>query len=153
MQSVMPSQPSCTLCKYRVKRFLFEEQRDASATTALAVVPDVSFQPDSKSYRTLLRCDYATGKTLFQAIIEGEFEFKELINQTNAMHAWVNGGTVLYGILRSLYSIASSQCTGTTDILPTVMMVDCVKQRIEQLIAKANEEKAKKTTSNAEKQS
>lgn len=141
--STTASQPSCALRQYRIKRLLIEERRDADSKPDLKLIPDVCFRADSKEYRTVLRCEYANGKTLFQTVIEGDFEFKEVVGQSNAMHAWVNGGTVLYGILRGLYSGVAAQCTGAIDILPTVMMVDYVKQRIQELVDKASEEKSK----------
>jgi len=145
------SQPSCVLHQYRVKRLLVEECRDARSAPELRLVPNFCFQDGSKEYRTILRCEYSNGKTLFQAVIEGDFEFKEVIAHDNAMHAWVNGGTILYGILRGLYSGVTAQCVGTVDILPTVMMVDYVKQRIQELIDKDNEENRKKEPPKAEK--
>lgn len=149
--STMVLQPSCVLRQYRVKRLLVEECRNAESIPELKIVPDFCFRADQKEYSTVLRCEYSNGKALFQAVIEGDFEFKEIIAHNNAMHAWVNGGTILYGILRGLYSGVAAQCTGTVDILPTVMMVDYVKQRIQELIDKASEEKRKEEPPKSEK--
>lgn len=149
--SATVSQPSCVLRQYRVKRFLVEERCNQESVPDLRIVPDVCFQADSKGYRAILRCEYSNDKTLFRAVIEGEFEFKEAITQNNAIHAWVNGETVLYGILRGIYSSATAQCTGAVDVLPTVMMIDYVKCRIQELIDKTDNKETKADPPKSEK--
>lgn len=141
------SRLSCTLSDYRIKRFAIEELREPVKDALLKIQPDACFDPGKSAYKTQLCCLYAVGGVRLDAIIEGDFVFKDPIAPNNAKHAWVNGCTVLYGILRGLYSSMSAQIAGKVMMLPTVMMVDFVNRRVQQLIKEAEDasEKAKQS--------
>lgn len=133
------SRLSCTLSSYRIKRFAIEELQEPIGDSLLTIKPDVFFEPGKSAYKTLLCCQYAVDRIRFDAVIEGDFDFKDPIAPNNAKHAWVNGCTVLYGILRGVCSSMAAQVAGKVVLLPTVMMIEHVNRRIQQIIKEAED--------------
>lgn len=139
-------QPSCVLLEYHVRKLLVEELRETVVKPSFELFPDVCLQEgDERKYRTVLRCDYLVDRMRFHAVVEGAFEFKSAVGPDNVMHAWVNGGTVLYGILRGLFAEMSAQCSGKVSVLPTVMMVEYVRRRIRRLVGEPEGKSGEKT--------
>ena len=128
--SVLP--PSCDISEYSILS-VRAERTPAENSSSFQVRPEIRFEDGKKPYDVLLTIQHIVSGFSFSCSIEGRFTFHEAISSKNVLHAWVNGCTILYGIARGLYSSAASQCIHKSLMLPTVMMVDAVRRRIEEL--------------------
>lgn len=134
----MPLPLSCDFKKYRIDCLEVSLQREIP--DCLELKPDIAYKPGKKSYKSMLVCKYNDKGVHFFAAIQGEFEFHEALNDTSVLNAWENGVTMLYGILRGLYTPLVSQCAGLIQYLPSYMMRNAIADRIQEL-RKATEEK------------
>lgn len=111
---------------------------------------ECSFCPnedDPEKYIVKLNVAYtAKAKTKFslRVLVNGYFQWQGGYREKegDAFLAWVNGGTILYGLIRSTIAelTASSECGRV--ILPTVMMVDIVKAQINEALEAQDAETA-----------
>ena len=136
MTEVSNSRPSCDITRYTVLSLHAEKCADDVSCVKPEVRPDIKIIDGKPEYQVLLECRFRASAFSFFCAIEGEFVFKEPISQKNVLHAWVNGCTILYGIARNLYSVSAFQCVHKELMLPAVMMIDVIKQTLEELAQK-----------------
>ena len=128
--SILP--PSCDIERYSILS-LCARQCSNDTPAKIEIRPDVKVADGDCKYGVRLECIRVDSGFSFSCLIEANFSFHEPISQKNVMHAWVNGCTILYGILRNIYSVNALQCVHKELMLPTVMMVEVVKNTIEEI--------------------
>ncbi len=148
MKVNLKSPPDCVLKDYRISAFQLVTKSRTATPNALNV--ECLFCPEKgteERYVVRLSITYTDRqKTRFslRVVVNGYFQWRGGYRQKegNAFLAWVNGGTILYGIVRSTIAelTASSECGRV--LLPTVMMVDIVRAQINEAVGKKNEAKA-----------
>jgi len=136
MTEASNSRPSCDITRYTVLSLHAERCADDVPCAKQEVHPDIKISDGKPEYQVLIECRFRAGTFSFFCAIEGDFIFNEPISQKNVLHAWVNGCTILYGIVRNLYSVSAIQCVHKELMLPAVMMIDVIKQTIEELAQK-----------------
>ena len=151
MKVNLTSPPDCVLEDYKISALQLVTQPRTVGPKSLDV--ECLFCPikdDKERYVVKLNVIYNDKlKKAFslKVFINGYFQWRGGYEQKegNGFLAWVNGGTILYGLLRSTVAelTGSSECGRV--ILPTVMMVDIVKGQIQALQTKP--EKAAETQS------
>ncbi len=146
MNEALDSRPSCDIKRYTILALHAEKCADASGCR-MEVHPDIKVVDGQPEYQVLLECRRETGAFSFFCAIKGEFAFHEPISQKNVLHAWVNGCTILHGIVRNLYSVLAMQCVHADLMFPTIMMIDVVKQTLEELKQKQARQRKQATES------
>ena len=136
MKVNLASPPECILTDYRISAFQLLTKLKKPDPSSLDV--ECLFCPekdtDERYYVKLIISYAGRGRTSFslRVVVNGYFEWRGGYKQKegNAFLAWVNGGTILYGLVRATVSelTASSECGRV--LLPTVMMVDIVRAQI-----------------------
>lgn len=125
----MPLPLSCELLNYTVD--CLSVQRLVSRPPLEDVIrPDFKVEDDHRCFRAMLVVRKTVDGVQFFAAIQGNFRFGEEISSANAINAWENGCTILYGVLRGLYTPLMAQCAGKVSCLPSVMMRNEVIRRI-----------------------
>lgn len=147
-------QLKCHLKDYRLENISFREEKDG-ATRLVDEEDDLldidtvfsTHKESSNRYIVLLNVDYTKRlkdrSTTFrmQCSMYGFFESKNAIDEQmkgeDRHLLWVNGATILYGLLRPTVASVSSQCFAGRILLRTVMMTDVVNDAIARLKASA----------------
>lgn len=136
----LQSPPSCVLEDYKVSAFQLVTPEKGKKQASLDV--ECRFCPDdnnSEKYVVKLGIRY-TGKVKkafsIKILVNGYFFWRGGYKQKegDSFRAWVNGGTILYGLARATVA----EITGCSEcgkvLLPTVMMVDIVNDQIDQAL-------------------
>ena len=136
MKVNLASPPECILADFKISALQLVTKPRNPAPSALDV--ECLFCPEKgtdERYVVRLNVMYAgRGRTRFslRVFVNGYFHWRGGYRQKegNAFLAWVNGGTILYGLVRATVAelTASSECGRI--LLPTVMMVDIVRAQI-----------------------
>ncbi len=133
----LQSPPNCGLDDYKLSVFQLVTSPRKKKKALLDV--ECLFCPDAKDktkYSVSLSIRYSgAAKKAFsiKVVATGAFHWVGGYDQKegDSFRAWVNGGTILYGLVRSTVA----EITGISDcgkvILPTVLMIDIVKGQIE----------------------
>ena len=135
MNTVSNLPPSCDIERYSILSLCARRCSD-DTVAKIEIRPDVKVSDGNCRYSVRLECNRIDSGFSFSCLIEADFAFHEPISQKNVMHAWVNGCTILYGILRNIYSVNALQCVHKELMLPAVMMIDVVKNTIEAIKSK-----------------
>lgn len=149
MKVDLNSPPNCVLDNYTFNAFQMVLREDNGVADSLDVDCRLCrHKEDTESYLVRIDVDYrAKAKNTFALKISsngyfhwrGGFESKEGAGYM----AWVNGGTILYGLIRATVADLTSSCECGRVILPTIMIDEIVKKSIkkaEVLAAKADTE-------------
>lgn len=123
---------SCEIKDYSVLHIWTEVKQSDEGEKAISIRPEVRITIGERDYKAFILCNYEIDKFKFECAIEGSFRFGEPISNTNAGNAWTNACTMLYGIMRGLFSTAVSQAIHKSYYLPSVMMANFVNRRIEE---------------------
>ena len=143
------SPPNCSLDDYTFNSFQVVQRADTGVEDSLDVDCRInSHKVDPERYRIQIDIKYsAKAKSPFVLMISanGYFHWKGGLESTegSGYMAWVNGGTILYGLVRATVADLTSSCECGRVILPTVMIDEIVKDAIkkaEALAAKAGAE-------------
>ena len=137
------SPPDCVLNDYKISALQFVANPRIPVTKSLEV--ECQFCPhkdDKEKYIVKLNVKYSGGKAeksfSLHVFVNGYFRWRGGYEQKegDGFLAWVNGGTILYGLIRATVAelTASSECGRV--LLPTVMMVDIVRNQIQEQLAK-----------------
>ena len=132
---------SCNLIDYSVLHLHTEVKNDKKFSQPLSIRPDVRFDIGKREYKTFLYCSYAIDGFEFSCGIEGSFEYSEPIEGKNFISAWWNASTMLYGIMRGVFSTTSAQAIHVAKFLPAVMLINIIKRRIGELAKQTPAEK------------
>ena len=146
MKVNLESPPECILADFKISALQLVTKPRKPASSGLDV--ECLFCPEKDAderYSVRLGISYAggRGKKTFslRVVVNGYFQWRGGYKQKegNAFLAWVNGGTILYGLVRATVSelTASSECGRV--VLPTVMMVDIVRAQINAAIGSKGE--------------
>lgn len=132
---------NCNLIKYSVLHLHTEVKTDQNFSLPLSVTPDIRFDVGKKEYRAFVKCVYGIDGFAFSCAIEGTFEYSEPIDGKNFVNAWWNACTMIYGIMRGVFTTTSSQAIHVAKFLPAVMMINEIKRRVAELAKQAPVEK------------
>ena len=133
---------NCNLTEYSILHLHTEVKNDRNFTQPLSIKPDIRFDVGKKEYKAFVYCSYAVEGFAFSCGIEGVFEYSEPIEGKNFVNAWWNASTMIYGIMRGVFSATSAQAIHVTKFLPAVMMINEIKRRVEELAKQAPTEKS-----------
>ena len=152
------SQLKCHLQDYRLKSILFLEEKDGSIRFEKGeedlLKIDTNFvlhSEDKQKYMVRLNVDYAkrtTSENVFRMQCQMYGFFKSQLALNDQMDAkeryllWLNGTTILYGLLRPIVASMSSQCFAGRVLLRTVMMNDVVNEAIGKMTASSRPQQA-----------
>jgi Preprotein translocase subunit SecB. len=138
MKIDLKSPPSCVLDDFSFNAFQVVQKKDDNKDDSL----DVScllypHKEDDERYQIRITLDYrGKAKTSFalQIIANGYFRWRGGLESGKGVGymAWVNGGTILYGLTRATVAELTSSCECGRVILPTIMMDDLVKTTIQE---------------------
>lgn len=132
---------SCKLIDYSVLYLHAEVKTDKNFSLPLSITPDIRFDIGKNEYRVFVKCVYGIDGFAFSCGIEGSFEYSEPIEGKNFVNAWWNASTMIYGIMRGVFTTTSSQAIHVAKFLPSVMMINEIKRRVEELAKQAPAEK------------
>lgn len=132
---------SCKLIDYSVLHLHTEVKTDKKFSLPLSITPDIRFDIGKNEYRAYVKCVYGIDGFAFSCGIEGTFEYHEPIGNKNFINAWYNACTMIYGIMRGVFTTTSSQAIHVAKFLPAVMMINEIKRRVEELAKQAPAEK------------
>lgn len=132
---------NCNLIDYSVLHLHTEVKNDRGFSRPLSIKPDVRFDIGKREYKTFLYCSYAIDGFEFSCGIEGSFEYSEPIEGKNFVNAWWNASTMIYGIMRGVFSTTSAQAIHVAKFLPAVMMINIIKHRVEELAKQKPDDK------------
>ena len=149
---IIPSTNSllkCYLKDYKLESISFRVEKDGAIRLSegdddiLDINTNLSVHKDNPNrYIVFLNVDYtkrlnSTSETVFrmQCSMYGFFEsqnaFDEQMKAGEKYLLWVNGATILYGLLRATVASISAQCFAGRILLRTVMMTDVVNDAVE----------------------
>jgi len=137
------SRLNCEIKDYSVLSLFAGQTLNLGAEGVPETTTDMHATKGKREFEVYLRCGRKEGGFDFGCAIEGKFVFCEPITENNARLAWVNGCTILYGVMRNIYMTTSAQCIRKPLILPAAMMLDVVNRRIAELQAPAKPAKAR----------
>ena len=132
---------SCKLIDYSVLHLHTEVKTDKNFSLPLSITPDIRFDIGKNEYRVFVKCVYGIDGFAFSCGIEGSFEYSEPIEGKNFVNAWWNASTMIYGIMRGVFTTTSSQAIHVAKFLPSVMMINEIKRRVGELVKQAPAEK------------
>ena len=128
---------SCQFSSYQILELRILTDAEA-AKPSLVVETDARIVKDTPSkFMVRLLVAYNAGFVRFNCALQGNFIYHEAINETNIRQAWCNGGTMLYGVARGIYTPLAAQCGSKVQFLPAVMMANAVQKRIEEIVAES----------------
>jgi len=140
MEVSLNSPPNCILNEYLINAIQVLSRKDTGGKDSLDVNCCLSrHKDDAEQYLIRLDVSYkAKTKTEFtvQISVDGYFSWRGglEVKEGDGYMAWVNGGTILYGIVRATVADLTSSCKCGRVILPTIMMEDIVKDEIRKAI-------------------
>ena len=145
--------PECVLEDYKISALQLVTRPRVAVQKSLDLVCQFCPQKDDpEKYVVKLNITYsAKARKTFslRLIVNGYFRWRGGYEQKegNGFLAWVNGGTILYGLVRATVAelTGSSECGRV--IMPTVMMADIVRDQIQELQTKSKKPLAGKSNS------
>lgn len=150
MRVNLDSPPNCALDDFTFNAFQVVPREDKGEADSLDVSCRLCrHKEDGERFLIRMDLDYrGKSKTPFALRISanGYFHWRGgLESKEGAGYmAWVNGGTIIYGLVRATVADLTSSSECGRVILPTIMMEDVVKDEIRQ--ASENAAKAKDET-------
>lgn len=138
---------SCELKDYSVLHLWTEVKSKADDVKPVFIRPEIKVKLGTRDYKAFILCRYEISRFSFECAIEGTFRFGEDISNTNVGNAWMNACTMLYGIVRGIFSSAIAQAIHETHFLPSVMMANFINRRLEELKKASESKKADKDKS------
>ena len=129
--SVVPL--SCELLGYSVLH-LHASVQDKDDKIQNSIRPDIRFELGKREYKAFVLCNYAIENFVFNCGIEGDFRFGEAVSNENMINAWFNACTMLYGIMRGVFSTSVNQAIHKSLFLPSVMMINEINKRINEIL-------------------
>lgn len=139
---------SCEIKDYSVLHVWTEVKNADEGEKPISIRPEIRVTMDERDYKAFILCNYEIEKFKFECAIEGTFKFGEPLSNANIGNAWTNACTMLYGIMRGLFSSAVSQAIHKSYYLPSVMMANFVNRRIEELKKRATKTAGNKASAN-----
>jgi hypothetical protein len=124
---------SCEIKDYSVLHVWTEVKKANEGEKPVSIRPEIHVAMGKHDYKVFILCNYEIDNFKFECAIEGSFKFGEPLSNSNVGNAWTNACTMLYGIMRGLFSNAVSQAIHKSYYLPSVMMANFVNRRIEEL--------------------
>ncbi len=143
MSGQSASRLNCEIKDYSVLSIFAAVGLNLGEEPATETTTDMRVIKDGSGFDVYLRCRRKEGGFEFDCAVKGSFVFYEPITENNARCAWVNGCTILYGVIRNLYMTMSAQCLHKPLILPAMMMIDVVNKRIVELQTPTKASKAR----------
>ena len=144
MQETKSETPlNCELKSYSVLCLSAVVLDDKTSEKSLRVDPNVRFDIGKREYKAFVHCTYTVGGFDFICGIEGSFVYREPISNANVVNAWYNACTMLYGIMRGIFTSSVAQATHEVRFLPAVMMIGEIRRKLNALVEtqKASESK------------
>lgn len=134
--------PDCVLEDYKISALQLVTKPRVPGPKSLDV--ECQFCPqkeDKEKYVVKLSVNYSgKAKKAFslRIFVNGYFRWRGGYEQKegNGFLAWVNGGTILYGLVRATVAELTSSSECGRVVLPTVMMVNIVNDQIKEAQAK-----------------
>ena len=132
---------SCELVDYSVLHIWTEVKDKDEGLKPIAIRPEVRVDLSKKprDYKAFILCNYEIDRFKFECAIEGTFRFGEDLTNANVGNAWTNACTMLYGVVRGIFSTAVAQAIHKTYFLPSVMMSNFINKRLAELKKEAEE--------------
>lgn len=124
---------SCELLGYSVLH-LHASVQEKDEKIPNYIRPDIKFELGNREYKAFVLCNYAVENFVFNCGIEGDFRFGEAISNENMINAWFNACTMLYGIMRGVFSTSVNQAIHKSLFLPSVMMINEINNRIKEIL-------------------
>ena len=124
---------SCELLEYSVLRTWTEVLKEPQGQKPIAIRPEIRVDMKGREYSAFILCEYGVDRFKFRCAIDGRFRFGEPLSSDNVGNAWVNACTMLYGIVRGLFSSAVMQAIHKPYYLPSVMMANYVNRRLQEI--------------------
>lgn len=134
---------SCELVDYSVLHIWTEVQDKPEDPKPIAIRPEVRVNFGKREYKAFILCNYEIDRFRFECAIEGSFRYGEALTNANVGNAWTNACTMLYGVVRGIFSTAVTQAIHKTYFLPSVMMANFINKRLSELKKEAEENAAK----------
>lgn len=140
MKIDLNSPPNCVLDDYTFNAFQVVPRRDEGEADSLDVDCRISrHKEDAERYLIRIYVDYSgKAKKPFALKISanGYFHWRGGLDskEGSGYMAWVNGGTILYGLVRATVADLTSSCECGRVILPTIMIHEIVKDMIKKAI-------------------
>lgn len=131
---------SCELIEYSILHLQALVGDEKTEAIPLSIRPDIRFEIGKREYRAFVHCKYSIENFAFSCGIEGDFKFGEEISNKNMIMAWYNACTMLYGIMRGIFSTSVNQAIHKSYFLPSVMMINEIQKRINCLLQKQPKE-------------
>lgn len=135
---------NCELKSYSVVCLSAIVLDDRSASKDLEVDPNIRFKLGENEYDAFVHCTYVIGGFDFSCGVEGHFAYKEPITNENVVNAWYNACTMIYGILRGIFTTSIAQATHETKFLPAVMMIEEIKKKLNRMMIRGKQEAEEK---------
>lgn len=138
MRVNLDSPPNCVLDDYLFNAFQVVPREDNGDADSLDVSCSLCrHKEDGERYLIRLNLDYrgkAKNPFALRISANGYFHWRGgLESKEGAGYmAWVNGGTIVYGLVRATVADLTSSSECGRVILPTIMMEDVVKDEIRQ---------------------
>lgn len=148
MQETKSETPlNCELKSYSVLCLSAVVLDDKTVEKGLRVDPNVRFDIGKSEYKAFVHCTYTVSGFDFICGIEGSFVYREPISNDNVVNAWYNACTMLYGIMRGIYTSSVAQATHEVRFLPAVMMIGEIRRKLNALVEaqKASESKTERS--------
>jgi preprotein translocase subunit SecB len=145
--------PDCVLEDYKISALQLVTKPRVAGPKSLDVECQFCPQKDDKEkYVVKLNINYlAKARKTFslRIFVNGYFRWRGGYEQKegNGFLAWVNGGTILYGLVRATVAELTSSSECGRVVLPTVMMAEIVRNQIQE----AQSKKAKSVETQPEK--
>ena len=134
---------SCELIGYSVLHIWTEVKDKDEGPKPVVIRPEVRIDLGKREYEAFILCNYEIDRFKFECAIEGTFRFGEDLTNANVGNAWTNACTMLYGVVRGIFSTAVAQAIHKTYFLPSVMMSNFINKRLAELKKEAEENAAK----------
>jgi len=131
---------NCELKSYSVLCLNAIVGNDRLAEKPLRVDPNIRFDLGKADYFAFVHCTITVAGFEFSCGIEGQFVYKEPLSNDNVVNAWYNACTMLYGVMRGIYTSSVAQATHEARFLPAVMMINEIRRKINDLILQQKKE-------------
>lgn len=134
---------SCELKSYSVLHLWTAVKDKPGDAKPISIKPEIHIKPGKQDYEAFIECKYEIDEFIFECAIEGTFWFVEALSNANVGNAWTNACTMLYGVVRGIFSTAVAQAIHKPYFLPSVMMANFINKRLSELKKEAEENAAK----------